>query len=211
MRTPSAYLVAVKRLPVIIGELRTLVVPGAPGGHERSAPGVHRAAAASLSPVCDADDAYARLYEHVHAIADQLDTRPPRVPVHRSPTRVLGLPAGTKPSAAHRHAKTLCRFIEHQLPMVPDTELIFEIQDDIALTYGRLDRRYPDRPTPERVDARCGRCHRLDLHQHPPENPGDDQTWRCGTCHKWHTETEMLERRAARQRELRAKKRGRRK
>ena len=206
MTTPSAYLVAIRRLPDLIAELRTQTMPGAAGDRERRAPGPHRAAAARLAPICDADDAYARLHDHAHAIADILDTRPPRVPVYRNHTRVLGLPANTKPDAARRHARTLARFIAHQLPMVADTELIFDIQNDITHTYGRLDRRYPDQPAPERIDARCGRCHKLTLHQHPPEKPGDDQTYRCAACHKWHTETETIERRAARQRELRARK-----
>lgn len=194
---------ALRHTPPLIRELRTRLEPGR-GGTERRAPGYSRQAPLAIVVMDDADDLYAALHEHAACIADELGTRPPKAACWAS----RGIPAGMTPDTAHHHARALARFIEHQHPLIPDRGLRDDIEHDLVNRFERVAGRYPLTPDPERIDARCAGCGRLDLYQHPPQNPGDDETYKCHRCHRWATETEIVERRAARERELKAKRKG---
>lgn len=198
---------ALHELPHLIAELRAHREPGKTGEQgRRTIKATNTSAPARLATICDADDAYARLHEHAQAIADMLATTAPKVPIYRNPQRDLGLPSNIGAIEAARHAHTLAKFIHHQLPQTRDDDIIHDIQADITTTWQRLTRRYPHEAPPEHVDARCAACHRLTIHKHPPHEPQADETYICAACGKWHTEHELLERIAARQRELKARK-----
>lgn len=193
---------ALHDLPNLIAELRTRLEPGTGEETGRRPPGFAKHAPTNLGPLDAADDLFGALVEHAGAIADMLGTKPPRTRVwggHR------GIPAGMDASTAHHQARALARFIEHQHPLLPDRDLAGEIEHDIIQRYRRASGSYPLEPSPERIDARCGNCGRLNLHQHPPVEAGGDQTWRCASCGLWLTERDVIERLAAREREKKHK------
>lgn len=193
---------ALEELPGLIAELRTRLQPGRSGESERRAPGYAKHAPTSLGPLDTADDLYGALVEHAGAIADTLGTRPPRARAwggHR------GIPTHMNPATVQHQARALARFITHQHPLITDRDLAHEIETDILKRYRRAAGHYPTAPSPERIDARCRNCGRLNIHQHPPEDVGDDETWRCHTCGLWLAERDVIERLAAREREKKHK------
>jgi predicted RNA-binding Zn-ribbon protein involved in translation (DUF1610 family) len=197
---------ALADLPDLIVELRSRITPGRGGGEGRRAPGYAQHAPVALGTLDAADDLYGSLVEHAACIADELGTRPPRA---RAWGGTRGIPAHMDDSTTHHQARALARFITHQLPLVTDTSLAFDIESDIVKRHNKYAARYPRTPATEKIDARCPNCGRLDIHQHPPDAPGDDETWKCASCGLHLQETQVLERREARARELRAKKKTR--
>ncbi|MFB9776133.1 hypothetical protein [Brevibacterium otitidis] len=201
----DTYRAALKHLPDIVGELRSYIEPGKtpsdrPTRFRGSTPPI------AIGPTHDADNTYAALTEHCEAIAEALDTRPPDTGIRRVNDRPQGFPADTPPETAFVKTRTLCRFIAHQLHMVKDDFMIREIEADIVRSYRTLTAKYPPEALPERLQARCGNCRRLTVFKHPPRSFGTDETFICKTCGKWHSEIEIMERRASRERELKAKK-----
>lgn len=190
----------------LIGELRAYTQPVKREGHVRNAPGFKPTIPLAAGPVDDADDLYAALREHTAAVADMLGIRPPRT-IGRTHAGEKGLPAGTTPEDAFAHARTLARFLDHQLHMIRDPHLQDDIQEDIGKRWARVSRKYPPTAAPLPIQARCINCSCLTIEQHSPRSFGDDETYVCSTCGRWHTEKEVLARRAAREREKKAKKR----
>lgn len=193
---------ALRGMPPLIHHLRMSLEPGR-AGTERRAPGYAKQAPLAIITLDHADDLYACLHEHAACVADVLGTKPPKAQCWAG----RGIPTSMEPGTVLHHSEALARFLEHQLPMVSDTQLAGDIEVDIIRRYTKISTAHTLTPDPERVDARCKNCSKLNLYKHPPENPGDDETFRCHTCHCWHTETDVMERRAARERELKAKKR----
>lgn len=206
--TEIAYPEAIRHAADLIGELRAYTTPGRRGDSNRGAPGVTRTAPISLGPVDDADDLYAALREHSGMIASELGTRPPRS-IGREHHGEKGLPADTPPEIAFANARTLARYIEHQLPMLRDDQLIEDIKVDIGERWERISPKYPPSAHPEHVQARCVKCGCLTIDRHPPRSYGADETYTCSNCGRWHTEQEVITRRAARERELKSKRKKR--
>ena len=202
--TEVAYPQAVKHAADLIGELRAYTTPGRRGDTNRGAPGVTRTAPLSLGPVDDADDLYAALREHSAMIATELGTRPPRT-IGREHHGEKGLPANTPPETAFTNARTLARYIEHQLPMIRDEDLITMIKLDLGERWERINPKYPPSARPEHVQARCVKCGCLTIDRHPPRSFGADENYTCSNCGRWHTEQEVITRRAARERELKSR------
>lgn len=187
-------------MPGLIFQLRCRLEPGRAGA-ERRAPGYAKQAPVALVVLDDCDALYRCLHEHAGCIAEVLGTKPPRSEAWLG----RGVKASTTPDVALHHSQALARFILHQLPLLPDAELMRDIEHDILTRAHKAQAKYSETPPPERIDARCGACGKLTIDKHPPRHFGGDETWECSTCHKWHTETEILARRAARERELKAK------
>ena len=195
---------SLKHAPDLIGELRGYTQPARRNTHARNAPGFTATIPLAAGPVDDADDLYAALREHTGATADALGTRPPHT-IGRNHAGERGLPAGTTPEAAFANARTLARFLEHQLPMIRDADLTADIKNDLGERWRDISRKYPPTAAPTHVNARCGNCTRLTIFKHPARSFGADETYVCENCGKWSTEREILERMAARQRELKPK------
>lgn len=188
----------------LIGELRGYTQPVRRNDHARSAPGFKATIPLAAGPVDDADDLYAALREHTAAVADVLGIRPPHT-IGRNHGGERGLPAGTTPEDAFVNARTLARFLEHQLPMIRDDDLVGGIRGDLGERWRVISSKYPPTAPPEHVNARCGLCSRLTIFRYPARSFGADETYSCTNCDKWYTEREIVERMAARQRELKAK------
>lgn len=191
-----------EELPGLIAELRTRLEPGRSGESERRAPGYAKHAPASLGPLDTADDLYGTLVEHAACIADVLGTRPPRARVWGGSR---GIPTHMTAEDVQHQARALARFITHQLPLVQDRDLAADIECDLIRRHQRATNTYPTTPGPEKIDARCRNCGRLNIHQHPPEDVGEDQTWKCHTCGLHLAERDVIERLAAREREKKHK------
>jgi hypothetical protein len=196
------FTTALHELPGLIAELRTRLEPGTGEETGRRPPGFAKHAPTNLGPLDAADDLFGSLVEHAGAIADMLGTKPPRTRAwggHR------GIPAHMDASTAQHQAAALARFIEHQHPLIQDRDFAGEIEADIIKRWQKASGRFPLTPSPERIDARCRNCGRLNLHQHPPETAGGDQTWKCHTCGLHLLERDVIERLAAREREKKHK------
>lgn len=194
----------VKHVADLIGELRGYTQPVKREGHVRNSPGFSPTIPLAAGAVDDADDLYAALREHVGAVADVLGIRPPRT-IGRNHGGERGLPAGTTPADAFLNARTLARFLEHQLPMIRNDDLEGEIRNDLGERWRLISRKYPPTAPPEHVNARCGLCSRLTVFRYPARSFGADETYTCTNCGKWYTEREIVERMAARHRELKVK------
>lgn len=195
---------ALTQIPGIIGELRGYLEPGRTGSTGRSAPGAKLIAPIQLSPVDDADDLYATLREHATCIADALGTKPPTT-IAWTRQREHGLPANTTPETAYKHARTLTRFIEHQLPMIRDNDLETSISRDITRRWVKASEKYPAQAPRQHLPIRCVTCEMMLVYMHPPRSFGADETFVCDSCGRWHTETEVAEQRVQHQHELVAK------
>lgn len=195
---------ALKQLPDLIGELRGYIEPGKTGTTSRSAPGITPNAPLNVNPVDDADELYATLREHAACIADALDTAPPST-IAWTRGRENGLPANTAPETGFVHARSLARFIEHQLPMVRDDDLIGDIEHDIVRRWKKAAKKYPSRAPKEHVPVRCAHCEMMLVYKHPPRSFGSDETFVCDSCGKWHTEQELAEQRVRHVEESRRK------
>lgn len=198
------YPQSVKHAPDLIGELRAYTQPVKREGHVRNAPGFSPTIPLAAGPVDDADDLYAALREHTAATADALGIRPPHT-IGRNHAGERGLPAGTTPEAAFANARTLARFLEHQLPMIRDDDLTADIKNDLGERWRNISRKYPPTAAPMPIQARCINCSCLTIEQHSPRSFGDDETYVCSNCGRWHTEREVIERRASREREKKHK------
>lgn len=200
---------ALTTAPTLLAEIRANLTPTRTSDGTPGTPGHHRSAPLALHAVDTADNIYAPLIEHAEAIADIINMRPPTFRAVRATTgRPIGLPAGTGPNEAKTLGIRLCRYIEHHLPHVDDPELVNDIATDIIQRVNQADQRYPRDPKPEQIPARCTACECLDVHKHPPRQPGAPETFRCRSCGHTLTEGEAMRQCEARERELKARRRG---
>ena len=189
----------------IIGELRAYTEPGRAGAQERPTKGFGSRPPLAAGPIDDADHLYSLLREHTTGLAEALGTKPPITSSWTPAGNDRGLPANTSPETAYTNAQKLARFIDHQIHHLNDGDYVQAIHHDLINTIETLDAKYPTTGAQEHVQARCLTCKKLTLFKYPARSYKADETYVCGTCHRWHTETEIMERRAARERELKAK------
>ena len=157
---------------------------------------MYRSAPLRLEPFCDVEESLRLLTETTVTVMSLTGARFPR----EAP-----IAPGASPREVAMYAGRICGFLLHHAPSVRDKATAQDIEGDIITLYEKLASKYPLKAPPERVEARCARCLKLDLYQHPPEVYRGDQTWRCSSCGKWHTEAEVVKQRAAWEREMKRK------
>lgn len=193
----TSFAAALTWLPGLLAVIRDRVTPGTPEAEsQRRPPGAHRSTPLRLEPFCDVEESLRILAEAAVTVRSLTGACFPGK---------TSMPPGASPREVAEHTGRICGFLLHHAPSARDKATAQDIEVDIITLYEKLASKYPLKAPPERVEARCARCLKLDLYQHPPEAYQGDQTWRCSSCGKWHTEVEVVEQRAAWEREMKRK------
>lgn len=191
--------------PDIIGELRAYTHPGRTGTQERPTKGFGSRPPLAAGPIDDSDHLYSLLREHAAGVASAIGTKTPTTTSWAPGGNDRGLPANTSPETAYSEARKLSHFIDHQIHHLDDEDYTDAIHHDLINTVETLNAKYPTTGEQEHIQARCLTCKKLTLFKYPARSYKADETYVCATCGRWHTEIEITERRAARERELKAK------